>query len=154
MIYYLYRLQNSLKFDKCGATTDWDKRCRDNRASHGPQSIITELETMEGPNTPEMWQIVGDREWELADLNGYPRGTHYRVAREKRMLGGLIGCYTHVVNFANNKGPLNQRKYTLKIAKEMRDLYASGKYTQKEIALIYNINLSTAKNIFQGRVYK
>lgn len=84
MIYYLYRLQNSLKFDKCGATTDWDKRCRDNRTSHGVQSIITELETMEGPDTPDFWQIVGDREWELADLYGYPRGTHYRVAREKR----------------------------------------------------------------------
>ena len=39
---------------------------------------------MEGPNTPEMWQVVGDREWELADEYGYPRGVHYRIAREKR----------------------------------------------------------------------
>ena len=84
--YYLYRLINSLKFDKCGATNDWDKRCRDNRKeeNHGPNCIITVLETMEGPNTPEFWQVVGDREWELADQFGYPRGTHYRVAREKR----------------------------------------------------------------------
>ena len=39
---------------------------------------------MEGPNEPEFWQLVGDREWELADLYGYPRGTHYKFAREKR----------------------------------------------------------------------
>ena len=84
MVYYLYRLQNSIKFDKCGATSDWDKRCLDNRASHGNQCIITELETMEGPNTPEFWQVVGDREWELADQYGYTRGIHYRIARESR----------------------------------------------------------------------
>jgi len=84
MLYYLYKLENSLKFDKCGATTQWDKRCRDNRASHGSQCIITLLETMEGPNEPEFWKIVGDREWELADLYGYPRGNHYKFAREKR----------------------------------------------------------------------
>ena len=84
MIYFLYRLINSLKFDKCGATMSWDKRCRDNRVTHGDQCIITVLETMEGPNTPEMWQVVGDREWELADQYGYPRGEHYRMAREKR----------------------------------------------------------------------
>ena len=82
--YYLYRLINSLKFDKCGATNDWDKRCTDNRREHGPQCTITLLETMEGPNTPEFWQVVGDREWELADQYEYPRGTHYRIARERR----------------------------------------------------------------------
>ena len=82
--YYLYRLQNSIRFDKCGATMGWDKRCRENRQFHGQDCIITELETMEGPNTPEFWQVVGDREWELADLYGYPKGEHYRSAREKR----------------------------------------------------------------------
>ena len=82
--YYLYRLQESILFDKCGATNNWDQRCTDNRREHGSQCIITLLETMEGPNTPEYWQIVGDREWELADEYGYPRGTHYRRARERR----------------------------------------------------------------------
>jgi hypothetical protein len=83
MIYYLYKLENSLKFDKCGATTQWDVRYKNNKESHGSQCIITLLETMEGPNEPEFWQMVGDREWELADLNGYPRGTHYKFAREQ-----------------------------------------------------------------------
>lgn len=98
MIYYLYKLTNSIKFDKCGATVEWDQRCRDNRATHGDQCEINVLETMEGPNTPEFWQVVGDREWELADLYGYPRGEHYRTAREKRQptkeqlaKGGRIG---------------------------------------------------------------
>ena len=96
--YYLYRLVNSLKFDKCGATVEWDRRLADNIVQHGSQSIITLLETMEGPNTPEYWQVVGDREWQLADEYGYPRGTHYKVAREKRQptqeqlsLGGRNG---------------------------------------------------------------
>jgi len=110
MVYYLYRLQNSLKFDKCGATTDWDKRCRDNRTSHGVQSIITELETMEGPDTPEFWQIVGDREWELADLYGYPRGTHYRVAREKRPVWdsekSIKAAQTRKINGTHRNGGL------------------------------------------------
>ena len=50
--YYLYRLVNSLKFDKCVATVEWDRRLADNIVQHGSQSIITLLETMEGPNTP------------------------------------------------------------------------------------------------------
>ena len=96
--YYLYRLVNSLKFDKCGATVQWDQRLSDNIELHGPQCTITLLETMEGPNTPEYWQVVGDREWQLADEYGYPRGTHYKIAREKRQptknqlrLGGRNG---------------------------------------------------------------
>ena len=89
--YYLYRLVKSLKFDKCGATNNWDDRCRDNLASHGPQSIITLLETMEGPNTEEFWQVVGDREWELADQYGYRRGEHYRTARLKILHRASLG---------------------------------------------------------------
>ena len=80
--YYLYRLVNSLIGDKVGATKRWDGRHQDNREVHGQDCIITELETMEGPDTPEYWQVVGDREWELADEYGYPRGTHYKIARE------------------------------------------------------------------------
>lgn len=84
MKYYLYKLTNSVKFDKCGATNNWNQRCIDNRIQHGIQCEITIIEIMEGPNTPEFWQVVGDREWELAELYGYPKGTHYRVARERR----------------------------------------------------------------------
>ena len=87
--YYLYRLVNSLIFDKCGATQHFRKRCNKNYQTHGSQSIITILETMEGPNTPEYWQVVGDREWELADEYGYPRGDHYRSVMIKASKGGF-----------------------------------------------------------------
>ena len=85
--YYLYRLQNSLTFDKCGATLSWNRRYKVNKTSHGTQCVITLLETMEGPNTPEYWQVVGDREWELADQYGYRKGEHYRTIRIRGLKG-------------------------------------------------------------------
>ena len=88
--YYLYRLVNSLIGDKVGATMDFNKRSIDNMVKHGSQSIITVLETMEGPNTPEYWQVVGDREWQLADEYGYPRGTHYKIMVLKASKGGIV----------------------------------------------------------------
>ena len=78
MTYYIYHILGH----KIGATCDRIKRFRENFDKYQIEPII--LETMEGPNTPEMWQVVGDREWELADQYGYSRGTHYRMAREKR----------------------------------------------------------------------
>ena len=76
--YFIYEVPGH----KNGATMDWDKRSNQNFDKYGIQPIL--IETMEGPNEPEFWQIVGDREWELADQNGYPRGEHYRSARERR----------------------------------------------------------------------
>ena len=76
--YFIYHILGI----KIGATCDRIKRFRENFNLYQIQPII--LETMEGPNTPEMWQVVGDREWELADQYGYPRGEHYRSARQKR----------------------------------------------------------------------
>ena len=78
MTYYIYEIPGI----KNGATIQWDKRSLDNFEKYSVMPIL--IETMEGPNETEFWQIVGDREWELADLNGYARGTHYRAAREKR----------------------------------------------------------------------
>ena len=114
--YYLYRLTNSLKFDKCGATKDWDDRHRDNLITHGDQSNIVLLETMEGPDTEEFWQVVGDREWELADQYNYRRGEHYRTARlklqERGRLGGIKTASTqHITGqFASLKTPEHQSK--------------------------------------------
>ena len=82
--YYIYEVIG----EKNGATINWDKRSQENFDMYSIWPIV--VETMEGPNTPEMWQIVGDREWELADLNGYRRGTHYRVAREKRIQASTL----------------------------------------------------------------
>ena len=77
-IYYIYEVPGH----KNGATADWEKRSSENFETYGIQPIL--IETMEGPNEPEFWQIVGDREWELADQNGYTKGNHYRKARETR----------------------------------------------------------------------
>ena len=76
--YFIYEVPGH----KNGATNQWEKRSRQNFNKYGVMPIV--IETMEGPNEPEFWQIVGDREWELADQNGYPRGEHYRAARERR----------------------------------------------------------------------
>ena len=93
MTYYIYHI---LGF-KIGATHDWTARTIKNKLNY-PNSEMVLLETIEDDYNIEAWQRVGDREWELADEYGYPRGTHYRAAREKRQptkeqlsLGGRIG---------------------------------------------------------------
>ena len=77
MIYYIYEVIGH----KNGATIDWEARYTYNFNKYLIEPIV--IETMEGPDNEEMWQIVGDREWELADLNGYKRGDHYLVIRRK-----------------------------------------------------------------------
>jgi len=74
-IFYIYEVLG----EKNGATKDWEARYTYNFNKYLIEPVV--IETMEGPDTPEMWQIVGDREWELADLNGYPRGRHYLSLR-------------------------------------------------------------------------
>ena len=83
--YYIYHVPGV----KIGATKDWDARSQYNFNHYGVEPII--VETMEGPDNEDMWQIVGDREWELADQNGYERGEHYRAAILKRIQGGIKG---------------------------------------------------------------
>tara|TARA_R110000772_G_scaffold105022_1_gene206602 strand:+ start:15 stop:464 length:450 start_codon:yes stop_codon:yes gene_type:complete len=75
--FYIYEVPG----DKNGATKDWLNRKRFNFSKYHIQPIL--IETMEGPDDEDMWQLVGDREWYYADLNGYDRGTHYRVMRVK-----------------------------------------------------------------------
>ena len=77
--FYIYEIVGR----KVGATIQPETRNRENFNTWQIMPIL--IETMEGPDTPEFWQIVGDREWELADLNGYAKGTHYRIARERRI---------------------------------------------------------------------
>tara|TARA_R110001632_G_scaffold194341_1_gene315660 strand:- start:659 stop:1168 length:510 start_codon:yes stop_codon:yes gene_type:complete len=163
--YYLYRLINSLLFDKCGATNEWDNRCRKNREKHGPQCTITILETMEGPNTPEFWQVVGDREWELADKYGYPRGQHYRHAREQRLemnsrgaiSGGLVGGAatrdSGKLLIAAKLGGKATRTTTFEIAQEIRSKYIPKKYTYGMIAEEYGVSVYTVINIVKRRSY-
>ena len=75
--YFIYEVPGI----KNGATKNWESRSRRNHNLYNIDCIL--IETMEGPDTEEMWQIVGDREWELADQNGYPRGDHYKDIRIK-----------------------------------------------------------------------
>ena len=75
--FYIYEVPG----EKNGATKDWEARSQYNFDTYNIYPIL--IETMEGPDIPEFWQIVGDREWELADLNGYRRGEHYRDIRIK-----------------------------------------------------------------------
>jgi hypothetical protein len=75
MIYYIYEVPGH----KNGATTDWDTRFQYNFNQYQIEPIV--IETMEGPDNEEMWQLVGDREWELAEQNGYPKGMHYKSIR-------------------------------------------------------------------------
>ena len=84
MIYYIYEVPG----EKNGATKDWETRFRENFEKYQIEPII--IETMEGPDTEEYWQVVGDREWYYADLNGYKRGQHYRVAVLARIAAGLL----------------------------------------------------------------
>lgn len=77
MIYYIYEVPGH----KNGATKNWKARKTYNFRKYGIEPIL--IETIEGPDVLETWQVVGDREWELADLNGYKRGDHYKTIRIK-----------------------------------------------------------------------
>jgi hypothetical protein len=83
--YYIYEVPT----EKNGATHEWEERRSYNFNQYQIEPII--VETIEGPDNEDMWQIVGDREWYYADLNGYERGTHYRAMRLKGIKGGLKG---------------------------------------------------------------
>lgn len=145
--FYIYEVPGV----KNGATKEWEQRCESNFSKYNLQPIL--IETMTGPDTEDFWQVVGDREWELADLNGYDRGTHYRVARLGLSEMGRKGCWTHVNNFANNKGPKSQRLTNLEIAEEIRSKYLPHKYTAPMLAKEYNLHVSTIKSIVQNIIY-
>tara|TARA_R110002153_G_C12975693_1_gene461909 strand:+ start:62 stop:529 length:468 start_codon:yes stop_codon:yes gene_type:complete len=86
MTYYIYKLEG----DKCGATHLWDKRFSENYDTYNNNNMSV-LETYEGEDNEDTWQIVGDIEWRYADHFGYSRGTHYRSIRISGQKGGLKG---------------------------------------------------------------
>ncbi len=158
--YYLYEIQGH----KVGATMKWEERTTANINKYGIEPIL--IETMEGPNEPEYWQLVGDREWELADEKNYPRGQHYRHAREQRLemnnrgasKGGLVGGVVTRDNgsllVAAKLGGKATRTTTFEIAEEIRSKYVPQKYTQGMLAKEYNLSLYTVINIVKNRSYK
>ena len=83
MTYYIYHITGV----KVGATKDLETRRTYNFNKYQIEPII--IETIEGPDEPEFWQVVGDREWEFADQYGYSRGQHYRLMRTRSLNGYL-----------------------------------------------------------------
>jgi len=158
--FYIYEVPGH----KVGATKDWEARTRANINKYGIEPIL--IETMEGPNEPEYWQVVGDREWELADEKNYPRGRHYRHAREQRhemnirgaskggLVGGAVTRDSGKLLIISSLGGKACRTTTFEIAEEIRSKYVPKKYTQGMLAKEYNLSIYTVTNIVKNRSYK
>ena len=160
--YYIYEVPGH----KNGATKDWDKRSRENFEKYQIEPVI--IETMQGPNESDFWQIVGDREWELADQNGYPRGTHYRIARETRPKwdstsaseAGKIGGCTGGLNTSPIPGLASKgvprracRKLTFKQAEEIRSKYVPRKYGLHKLGKEYGVDYQVIHRIVNNLCY-
>lgn len=158
--YYIYEIQGH----KVGATMKWEERTTANINKYGIEPIL--IETMEGPNEPEYWQLVGDREWELADEKNYPRGQHYRHAREQRLemnrrgaskaglVGGAVTRDSGKLSIAQKLGGKATRTTTFEIAEEIRSKYVPQKYTHGMLAKEYNLSVHTVISIVRGITYK
>jgi len=169
MTYYIYEVPGN----KVGATHQWQKR-RDYNFNHYQIEPII-IETIEGPNTEEFWQVVGDREWELADVNGYDRGTHYRVICIRASKGGLknveSGHLQSIRTFENmSKGgtkTLNgihskriaslggkaKRILTFEEAQEIRSKYVPHRYTATMLSKEYGVRKQVIARIVAGNTY-
>ena len=152
--YYIYEVPGH----KIGATKNFNRRYRQNFAKYTIEPII--LETIEGTNTPEMWQIVGDREWELAEQNGYIRGTHYlkmvqkglKSRTEKQLQQIQRNLATH--DGTNGKiGAPKLYKLNKEIADQIRIEYNTGICTHRQLALKYNISKQSIGRIVRNIGY-
>ena len=154
-IFYIYEVKGI----KNGCTTEWDIRSEQNFKRYNITPVI--VETYEYPNTAEYWQIVGDREWELAELNGYPKGTHYRVAREKRIVGSRIagkiavesGQLKSVCSMGGKTRCILNRKLTYEDAQTIREIYSPKEYSTRKLAKIYNVSNITISRIINNKYY-
>lgn len=155
--YYIYEVPTQ----KNGATIDWNSRKEYNFNTYQIEPVI--IETIEGEDNEDTWQIVGDREWYYADLNGYDRGTHYKVIRTRGLNGYLneskrskgFPIESCIKGGLTNKGKPNtaSRSLTQKQAKEIRSKYIPRKYDQKTLAQEYGVHVNTIKRIIKGTFY-
>ena len=151
--YFIYEVPGH----KNGATMQWDVRTRQNFNKYGVMPIV--IETMEGPNEPEFWQIVGDREWELADQNGYPRGEHYRIAREKRPShphGRPPSKQTHIAG-GRAVGSKNGKKCRVLNSQqciEIRNKFNTGNYPKYKLAEEYGVGRTTILRVITNLKYE
>ena len=147
---------------KNGATKDWDTRSQYNFETYGIMPIL--IETMEGPDTPEFWQVVGDREWELADQNGYPRGTHYRVACERGRVGGARNAQLGNIltiearaaggRATGRKNGKKRRVLNSKQCAEIRDKFNTGFYSKSKLAKEYKVGRTTILRVITNINYE
>jgi transposase len=171
-IFYIYHVQGH----KVGCTSQKEKRFRENFQLYQTEPVV--LETIKGPDTPEFWQIVGDREWELADLYGYSRGVHYKIATEARRRGAAkggragkgktvtfteeaknnmrLGHYKRTDNIVfkrSSAGGKASRKLTDQEVNEILILRDNG-LTLKQISERYNVGINTISRRCRGINYK
>ena len=133
--FYIYEIPGV----KNGATKMWKRRTSKNIQKYGIQPIL--IETIEGPDNIDTWKLVGDREWELADQNGYPRGEHYLSIRVKS---------DHPNKSIAGK---TARTTTMEIAEEIRSKYIPYKYSYGKLAKEYGLSVHTVTNIVLNRSY-
>ena len=146
MTYYIYHIPGI----KIGATKNLKSRLRYNFRKYQIEPIV--IETIEGPDIEEFWQVVGDREWELADLYGYDRGDHYRVIRKKPKKEAQVraGSTKKPWLSISNK---QKRTLTKEQVLEVKALLKTGMY-QHIIAEKIGCTRHTIMNIKSGKYYK
>ena len=152
--YYIYHVPGI----KIGATKNWKRRRLRNFRKYNIDPIIIEI--IEGPDTPEMWQIVGDREWELADQNDYTRGTHYKVMAKKsskpRTIKQLQQIHKDFATHDGTNGRVGAPKL-YKLTKEIADIirleYANENTSHRKLALKYDINKHSIGRILRNIGY-
>ena len=146
MTYYIYHIPGI----KIGCTKNLESRNQQNFKKYQIEPIL--IETMEGPDIEEYWQVVGDREWELAEQYGYPRDTHYRVIRKKPKKEGRIKAGSRPKPWLS---VLNKEKRTLTRDQvlEVKALLKTGMY-QHIVAEKIGCTRHTVMNINNGKYYK
>ena len=155
MIYYIYEVPG----EKNGATKDWETRRAYNFNEYQIEPII--VETMEGPDTEEYWQVVGDREWYYADLNGYKRGQHYRVAVLARIAAGLLqgsknvesGHIHRLSSYRTLESYKAPRPTVRKLTQEHVDAMFNDIGSYRVLALKYNVSTNIVSRVKKG-IYK
>ena len=161
--FYIYEVSGV----KNGATKHWEQRRQYNFDQYSIEPIV--VETYDMPDVEDTWQFIGDREWELADQNGYPRGVHYKTT----VLRGLKASVTNMrsgqflercskggrANLGGKNPSLGivnkaKRKLTYEQAQEIRAMWTPGIYgLRKKICQQYNIGHAVFYGIIQNRFY-
>jgi len=163
MIYYIYEVPG----EKNGATKHWEIRSQYNFEKYGIHPVL--IETMEGPDEPDYWQEVGDREWYYADLNGYPRGVHYKTTILRAIKASVVnmrngqflercaaGGRANLGGKNPSLGIVNKQKrvLTFEQAQEIRSKYTPGTYgLTKKIMEEYGISANVFYGIINNKYY-